>query len=193
MDYICFAGRISFLSNLGVTPERIRWKTEWANLHKLGKMWIVICIRKGSLWLFMIYWCHLENLAMNQTFVGTIFPRLFPQTLRVCWEIFPFPPAAWSRVKDLFIMIGLFYSTEENSYSLRRTRWYIGNTLIAVLHLRQMLPQSAMSNGHVNMAAGYQGKEMVRLEVHVIFLFSVYVISFRTIFYEVLFVSLWVT
>ena len=87
-------------------------------------------------------------------------------------------------------MIGLFCSTQENSDSLRRNRWYTGNTLIAVLHLRQMLPQSAMSNAHVNMAAGYQGKEMVKLEFHIIFLFSAYVISLGTIFYELLFISL---
>lgn len=78
-------------------------------------------------------------------------------------------------------MIGLLYSTEDNSDSLRRNRWYIENTLIAVLHLKQMVPQSAMSNTHVNMAAGYQGKEMVRLEFHTIFLFSAYVISLGTL------------
>lgn len=75
-------------------------------------------------------------------------------------------------------MIGLFYSTEDNSDSLRRYRWYIGNTLIAVLHLRHMLLLSAVLNAHVNMAAGCQGKEMVRLEFHIIFLFSAFIISF---------------
>lgn len=47
-----------------------------------------------------------------------------------------------------------------------------------------------MLNTHVNMAAGYQGKEMVRLELHVIFLFSTYVISLRTTLYEFLLISL---
>lgn len=75
-------------------------------------------------------------------------------------------------------MIGLFYSTEDNSDSLSRNRWYIGNTLIAVLHLRHTLSLSAMLNAHVNMAAGCQGKEMVRLEFHAIFLFSAFMISF---------------
>lgn len=75
-------------------------------------------------------------------------------------------------------MIGLFYSTEDNSDSLSRNRWYTGNTLIAVLHLRHMLSLSAMLNAHVNMAAGCQGKEMVRLEFHVVFLFSAFMISF---------------
>lgn len=86
-------------------------------------------------------------------------------------------------------MVGLFYPTEDNSDSLRRNKWYIGNTVIAVLHLRQMLPHSAMLNTHVNMTAGYQGKEMLNLEFHVIFLFSAYLISLGTIFCE-LFISL---
>lgn len=45
----------------------------------------------------------------------------------------------------------------------------------------------AVLNPCVNMAAEYQGKEMVRLESHVIFLNSDYIISLGTIFYELTF------
>jgi len=87
-------------------------------------------------------------------------------------------------------MIGLFDSREDNSDSLRRNRWYYGNTVIAVLHLRQMLTLSAMLNAHVNMAVGCQGNKMVRLEFQVIFLFSAYITSLGSIFYVLLFISL---
>lgn len=52
------------------------------------------------------------------------------------------------------------------------------------------VPAVAVLNPHVNMAAEYQGKEMVRLESHVIFLYSDYIISLGTIFYELTFFSL---
>lgn len=87
-------------------------------------------------------------------------------------------------------MIIIFYSTEDNSDSLRRNRWHIGNTLIAVLHLRRMFPQSAVSNTCVNMEAGYWVKQTVRLDFPIIFIFSAYIISLGNTFYELLFIFL---
>lgn len=86
-------------------------------------------------------------------------------------------------------MIIISYSTEDNSDSLRRNRWHIGNTLIAVLHLRRVFPQSAVSNTHVNMEAGYWVKQMVRLDFPIIFIFSAYIFSLENTFYEVFFLS----
>lgn len=84
-------------------------------------------------------------------------------------------------------MIIISYSTEDNSDSLRRNRWHIGNTLIAVLHLRRVFPQSAVSNTHVNMEAGYWVKQMVRLDFPIIFIFSAYIFSLENTFYEFFF------